>query len=540
MLQEAKKQLQSISIDEIKDILKRNIKSDFDKMIITDETKIKRTNFFYSILIYKQAERKLNALRFPLYDSIKNDFSIFEGGVAKFGEKVVIKDDHFINKFLKIKGAKIHNMPSTGVENALDIPLSFENGEISEIQEKYFLPEFTYVETCKTCNGYQYITCKNPDCKGKHSWNCDRCFGSGQVTCVKCKGEGYIKCTSCNGKGSKTKSEFKNGQSYQIIEKCIKCKGKGEIPCTKCGGNGKEKCIRCGGEGKIICDKCYSDHERYGLIDCPKCHTIGFNAQFAFVETIINDLKTSKLVTTGDKIVLDNEIVHSHVNNDLKTICIYKNINGEVTDKSDEISSKIIQTYENDLKLSKTDYPMILKAELMYQVIPVVEISYKHILTNEYYQLKIVDLWNNPEIIYNSKVEDLKDNTDSITKTIGGVFAKVFKTKGYLKKEDRKTEIKLMIYMTKADGKIEEHEKEYLSEEISNLKDFNNSEKKELFNLMNSRVLPELTSNDIKFSDPEKGKEIIEKLSRLAHSDGELVEAEKTLIEKIKSLLKIE
>ncbi|PLX25975.1 hypothetical protein C0580_00895, partial [Candidatus Parcubacteria bacterium] len=104
----------------------------------------------------------------------------------------------------------------------------------------------------------------------------------------------------------------------------------------------------------------------------------------------------------------------------------------------------------------------------------------------------------------------------------------------------RKTEIKLMIYLAKSDGKIEEQEKEYLSEQISHLKEFRNSEKKELFNLMNADELPELTSNDVNFSDPVKGKEIIEKLTQLAYADGELEKAEKLLIEKIKTFIKIE
>jgi uncharacterized tellurite resistance protein B-like protein len=54
---------------------------------------------------------------------------------------------------------------------------------------------------------------------------------------------------------------------------------------------------------------------------------------------------------------------------------------------------------------------------------------------------------------------------------------------------------------------------------------------------MNSEELPDLTKSDVKFSDPEKGKEIIEKLTQLAHADGELEEAEKLLIEKVKTLM---
>ena len=94
-----------------------------------------------------------------------------------------------------------------------------------------------------------------------------------------------------------------------------------------------------------------------------------------------------------------------------------------------------------------------------------------------------------------------------------------------------------MIYLAKSDGKIEDEEKEFLADEISNLDNFTNSEKKELFNLMNSVDLPELTSADLKFSDPQKGIDIIDKLTELANADGEYELAEQNLINKIKTLL---
>jgi len=537
MLQEAKKQLQSVSIEQIKEILKRNAKSEFDKMIINTETEIKRTDYYYSVLNYKKSERKLYVITFPLFDSIKNDFSLFEGGIGKFGEKSIMDYEGYINEFSKIEGAKLHEIPLSDVGNAFEAPFDVENDEINNVQKKYFLPKFTYQETCKKCHGNKYVTCTNPECKGKHVWRCKECIGTGQITCSKCNGHGYTKCWSCSGTGNKTKTEYRNGQSYQKTEKCSSCRGKGEIPCSKCGATGKVRCKTCGGDGEITCKYCYSDRERYGMIDCPVCLATGSNGQFVFVETLIEDLNISKLLKTGDEIELDKEAVLAHVKEDLNFVTVYKHINGKVTDGCDEISKKLIRTYEEELELFKTNFPMILKEEIIYQVIPVVEISYKHMLTNEIHELSIVNIWDNPEIIFHSEAEKLKVSVKSLSKTVGGVFSKVFKTKGHLKKEDRKTEIKLMIYLAKSDGKIEEQEKEYLSEQISHLKEFRNSEKKELFNLMNSEELPDLTKSDVKFSDPEKGKEIIEKLTQLAHADGELEEAEKLLIEKVKTLM---
>lgn len=533
MLQEAKKQLDLVSIEQIKEILKKNAKSEFDKMIINSETDIKRTDYYYSALNYKKAERRLYAITFPLFDSIKNDFSLFEGGVGKFGEKSIVEYEGYINEFSKMEGAKLHKIPLSDVDNAFEFPFDAENKEVNKTQRKYFLPKFTYQETCEKCNGNKYITCTNIECKGKHVWRCKECIGTGQITCSKCKGHGYTKCWTCSGIGKTTQGI---GDDKKTV-RCTKCMGKGEVPCSKCGVSGKVRCQTCDGDGEITCRYCYSDRERRGMIDCPVCLTAGTNGQFTFVETLIEDSNTHKLIKIGDDIELEEEIVFKHVKSDLNFMPIYKRINEKISDENDEISKKLTNMYEEELELSKTDFPMVLKEEIIYQVIPVVEISYKHMLTNEIHEFAIVDFWNNPEILFYSEAEKLKVGAGSILKIIVGLFSKMFKTKGYLKKEDRKTEIKLMIYLAKSDGKIEEQEKEYLSEQISHFKEFKNSEKKELFNLMNADELPELTSKDVKFSDPEKGKKIIDKLTQLAHSDGELEEAEKLLIEKIKTLM---
>lgn len=124
----------------------------------------------------------------------------------------------------------------------------------------------------------------------------------------------------------------------------------------------------------------------------------------------------------------------------------------------------------------------------------------------------------------------------SITKTIGTIITKLFKTKGYKLKEDKKLEFKLLIYLAKADGKIEEEEKIMLSNKISSLKNFTNREKTELFNLLNTENLPELTKEDVSFNDSEKGIEILSSLEELALSDGCYAKSEKELMEKLQKL----
>ena len=52
-----------------------------------------------------------------------------------------------------------------------------------------------------------------------------------------------------------------------------------------------------------------------------------------------------------------------------------------------------------------------------------------------------------------------------------------------------------------------------------------------------SIVLPELTKLDVTFSTKERESEVITKLNNLANADGEMEQAEKDLIDKIKSMM---
>lgn len=536
-LQEAEKQLKEISVEKVKEILKKNYPTEYSKMIIDDTVQIKRVDYYHSKLEYTKSSRKTNLIKFPLSDNIKDDFKFFEGGVPKFGNQAIVEHEHYLSEFTNQKGASSDENIVEKRLNYEDFPFDYNNDEISVNQRKYFFPKDTYQETCTKCSGNKYITCTEYDCSGKHEWKCDKCIGKGETTCTKCNGHKYNKCYSCSGTGKKTKTEYRNGKSYQKTEQCGSCSGRGEKPCGSCGTSGKIRCSNCKGSGTIVCSSCYSDRARYGTVDCPKCLTAGKSAQIMYLNSEISFLQSNQTIKVGDNFEIKNNIIENHINDSLSLELIYKNINGKIIDDTDIISKKLLAQYEDDLNLSKENYPLLLKASIQYQIVPCLEFSYKHLLTNETHTINLVNFWNHPELIFHSDTEKTKTDVGSVVRSVKKVFAKVFKTKGHKQKEDRKIEIKLMIYLAKSDGRIEEEEKLFLSEEISNLKDFTNTEKKYLFNLMNTEVLPELTKNDVLFNDVERGKNVITLLEQMANTDGEFETSEKEFIEKLKNIL---
>ena len=82
---------------------------------------------------------------------------------------------------------------------------------------------------------------------------------------------------------------------------------------------------------------------------------------------------------------------------------------------------------------------------------------------------------------------------------------------------------------------FKENSQEFIAKKY--LEEFKNSEKQQLFDLMNSATLPQLTKNDTTFSSKERANEVLEKLTKLAMADGELEGVEKEFIEKVKSLI---
>lgn len=537
LLSKAQNQLKEINAKDIKLLLKNRYPNEYSKMLIDDNAIVKRKDYYASQLEYTKAERKFNTLIFPLAEKYENQFCVFTDGAERFQEQAILKDESLLKSFKKLEHAKIE-------EQTVNIPLDFssfpfymEGDNFAQKQPIFYFPKQTFSEACPDCNGYKYVTCKDKECKGRHEWKCNRCKGSGEVACSRCDGSGKNRCSRCDGKGRTEKTEYRNGKPYTIREQCSRCAGNGEIPCSKCKCSGKVRCDKCGGDGIITCEHCYGDPHRRGMIDCPRCHTAGRIAQIKYLTTKISNHKSDLSTEIGSTTtVVKREAIHKHVSLKSQNELIYENINGSIKKLTDNISRTLLIKHEENSKLSEVNYPLLLKAYINYQVIPIVEIEYKHFLTNEIHKLIIIDFWDNPELIMPTNAEKVSLDIKSAFKYISNTFSKWFNTEAYKKKEDKRKEIKLMIYLIKADGMIAEEEKQFLSSKITSLANFTSSEKKEFFKLINAKTLPKLTNKDVAFSSEETKQEVIKTLERIANSDGDFNTSEQMLIEEIKKL----
>ena len=571
MKDEAQKQVERITVAQIKEILKKVAPDKFDKMIITDGQSVKRGNYVFAKLKYQKVERQVEQIKFPLYGAIKDNFNELEGGEVKFGAKSPINSNKLFETLKNNYSISSKGFSTSKINDAFKYPLDETSGEISTQQKKYFFPDLTYQESCEQCKGEKYVKCSNDECDGRHNWTCTDCHGEGKNTCNDCGGDGKITCKECKGHGY-TKcgggaggfigrnvlsgqnlhlggcggtGQIKDGDRYRPCKTChgkgeIACKDcgtRGEVKCDHCSGRGQVQCRECSGKGDITCSVCYGDKEKYGKIDCPECKTIGTTAQVIFVESYVSENENEKVIIKGDKLNITDANILKHIKPNPSTQLVFKKVNEKIEEKYDEYSKEYSEIFEKDLGLSKENFPLITKQDIYYQVVPCVELSYKHMLTNTAHEFTILNFWNNPEVIFHSEPEQLKQDLGNATKAVGGFFGKLFKTKGFKIKEDKKNEITLLIHLAKIDGKIEDEEKVYLSDAIGHLEEFTNSEKQKLFDLMNSASLPSLTKEDTIFSSKERANEVMEKLTKLAMADGELEGAEKEFIDRVKSMI---
>ena len=159
------------------------------------------------------------------------------------------------------------------------------------------------------------------------------------------------------------------------------------------------------------------------------------------------------------KLNVNESLLKSHVNKQNKLELVYKNVNNDVNENFDEFSKDYTDNVERELGLNKDRFPITTKEEIYYQLLPCVELSYKHMLTNTIHEFTIVNFFDNPEIFFHSEPEQLKQDLGNATKAVGGFFGKLFKTKGFKSKVDKRNEIVLLIHLAKVDGKIEDDEK---------------------------------------------------------------------------------
>lgn len=579
MKQEAQKQKQQISLDKIKEKIKQLAPDKFDKMLISSDTKVTRGDFWYIEMKCQIVDRNIKKVVFPLSTEFKKSFLDLEGGKPKFGERCLLPSESIIDSLQRNKAHFLQLLPKDiNISSPFEFPMDLENGEVAVKQKKYFFPDLTYQSECSECHGKKYITCQDSDCEGRHTWKCGECGGDGKNECQACDGDGKVTCKTCKGEknvpcgtgagnvlkrnllgnfaggGCGGTGRVKDAEAHGGQRKCATCQGKGTLPCEtcekkgtlmceECQGKGTLKCGECSGKGTLTCEHCYGDKDRYGLIDCPDCSAIGIVSQIVYVEGIVSEKKLHRTILQGDNIALGTSFqieayLDKHVKGEKNFNLLYKKANDLIVENEDEeFVLKNVKDLEKQINFSKQDFPLLSKEEVYYQILPCVKASYKHIFTGTLHEFIIVDFWNNPEVVFLSEPEVLKQDLKNVTKSVTGFFSKLFKTKGHKTKEDKKNEITLLIYLAKADGEIEEGEKAYLSEVISGLDDFTNTEKQKLFDLVTAKVLPELTKSDTTFSSKERANEVLEKLAQLAAADGELEDVERNFIEKVRRLI---
>jgi hypothetical protein len=534
-------------------------------MIILDNAEVKRTNFIYINYTANYLNRLSKKITFPLYGNVADNFKSFENGSDKANSKQLFDSNLILESLSTNYGIEAEEDPLASADD-FDFVIKANNDQVVTNQPLYYIPERTSSWDCDTCDTEKYIQCDDFDCEGRHTWKCTNCEAKGQVVCGgcggdkkldcgKCNGNKKVRCNNCGGDGKVVdkmdtlSAVSSSSRSTRIVKKkCGDCSGKGEIrcnrcsngkvPCGTCSAKGKVICPECKGHKNIVCDKCYGDKNRYGLIDCPECKAMGRMAQISYVETQIAQKGVNKLFNNNNELVnVTEETVLKFADNSVQQEVILKNFNEVFHKDYDEIVEDVLKQIQNESNFNFEGYTnKVVREELFFQVIPCVQVQYKHMLTNTEQEVTILDFFNSPKLVIDVEVENKNSALKDTGKKLGNFFGKLFKSKGYKQKEDTKKEIKLMIRLAKADGKIEDSEKLFLSSKITSLDMFTHFEKTELFNMMDDSMLPELESVDIKFSNSNKFSEVFQNLEKMAAEDGDVAISEQELLDKIKSL----
>lgn len=580
------------------DFIKLKIKDSnptlYDQLLISSE---ERKYYFYTEYTAESLSRVVKEYKFPLLPSVNSDFrSTF------LTKKSSIQKIENVEIFESIERLGVYSnlVPSLNNEKLVyydEIPLELNKGKVISNQPYYYIPELTKSETCHQCNGEKYTTCEDKECQGQHVYTCSDCRGQGEISCGKCDGRHEYRCPSCQGKGElkctrcrgigNVQCDNCNGKGYRNIngrdEKCLRCRGgqktcneckgtgsrkcsslsghgligavikkgvgheycggKGVITCKVCKPNGKIDCERCHTSGDITCEICYGDQidNRCGKIDCKTCKTTGEIGTLSFIESKIDYHRDKTINCTNahirtDKFSINNIKKFIQASEPLE---VYRNINNDEEIKYDQYSKDLSQVIEKKLGISKTSYPKLLVENLFYECVPCTTVTYSHILSGTEHKVSLIGIdTDEPEVIFHSdptKIDSKKGLEKNVFKDLTG---RAFTTKTYKQKIEKRNEIILMVHIAKANGLIEDSEKQVLAKYITSLDNFTNKEKQELFDLMSTSELPELKEDRAIFYSEESILKAIDKMTELAtNADGTFEEAEKVKIQELKEFI---
>jgi len=553
------KNLHEITLQDVISLIKSSIPDEYDKMIVDSEEIVQRTNFFYLDYSAKSISRTPYILRFPMFGNVKDNFVEFEGGMEKHGDKKIFMSTALMDTLERHHGIK-SDLDINATKNDFEYPFEEYNNIFSDNQNPYFIPSRTFRNSCKTCHGKKYVTCDDPNCQGRHEWTCMHCSGSGKmlcpdcggsktVECPVCHGTNRVACINCNSKGKMDSSDVSKNTDMSGESSCPVCNGHGftecnncrneKLKCQTCKGDGKVPCKKCEGVSKVTCTKCYSDKDRYGMIECPQCRATGEVGQISYFSTRVNHSHLNDIFYENNVIEgIDLERVRTFADKGGVQEKIRQNYNMHNLKKYDESIVNFLYEIHKKFNLSVTGYHnRIVEEELYFQAIPCVQIKYTHMITGKEHLLTILNFFENHDIVFDKTSEEVGSKRDS-AKQISNFFGKLFQTKIYKDKEDKKKEIRLLITMAKVDGVIEEDEKIVLVRNISGIDEFTSDEKKEIFRFLNSKGPYNIVPEDVAFYSPDKLKEVLLKLEVMASSGKSPKGLEKELLNRVKGFIK--
>lgn len=563
-----------VTKEELLELVKSHDPKRYDQVLVNSE---ERKNYYFGKYRSTSMNREVKRLDFPIHDRWKSRFeqsAKTSGDVQVFEDKSLIEDviaDGYVEeKAVGYSGKLIFG----GLKVAVD------GGNILLNQPLYYIPEAVHRQTCGTCKGDKYTTCKEPECRGQHIYDCNQCHTRGEVDCDKCGARGEYRCPNCGGKGDvvcgrcrgsgreKDKDGFftrctfcagrgrvtcsnsvmRDGLLGAAVKASVgkeKCNGKGIISCSACNAKGKITCSKCSGQGRVECNVCYSDNQegRYGKVDCETCETAGELGSITYIETEIRKDSFDLVATDGRPIESDDfedEKIASFVNVNGNLELTYKDLNGETFEGYEEDSAFVSEKALGQTRALKDDYPKLLEEEVYAELTPCATFNYTHILSGKPHEVSVLSIDSGKEVFYHSDPVVSSLNEETLLDKIKNEFAKAFSTKGYKDKIDRKNEFALMVHMAKADGIIEDEEKRFLVKNITGLDGFTKAEKAELFAMMSEDVLPEITPERAYFSSRERGESVKTKLVELiAKADGEYEPVEKAKLDEISKAMEL-
>lgn len=562
--------------EELIDNLKSNYQEKYDQMIVGSAPI--ENNVYYLRYHARFVNYKATKVKFILDDSVKNEFdSNYDGssevvaevsqsfidkvtddktnlsedsisgpstpGIAEKVESMFYLKNGYQNWLKKngkssdfgqeISKSSIFSKLSSGSSSGSDeyqklktnyfkhIPINFSGNSPSDKQSIFYLPSLTR-------------SCACDQCKGQGEMNCPTCSGSGDIDCpgevVASDSGGAVgnKRLSCkHGNIDSTDSHVVFYQSGKYKHK--KCNGTGKVTCSRSNNSaygigkafdaatGKDFCE---GKGKITCEKC-KGHGRLGEMIYVELEPSNIDAEYFTYQTeSIPNLEKSP------------ELLYNFLDSSgLRLTQTYQNDNGNVSSNYDTFTAEMCKKVQDASGLTKDDYPKLFVESVYYDVVPARTLEYNHFLTATMHKLSFMGLPSLKEVLFHTNPTAVKHfSLRNIFLIYKSKWSEAFMTKSYKDKRDKYNEIRMLIYVAKADGNIAEEEKLVLANAISGMTEYSASEKSALFGLMTAKELKPLEDIDFVISTKERSELVFTRLKEMAMEDKRLDSQEAVIV----------